>query len=490
MKKWFIRLTLLACLSVSVTANAAAAEKVPMISSFGPASLIKSDGTYWEWGFNLPVPNQVHGLTDVEKSFPFQIIMKKDQSVWYWERSSPAAAAQLHPIQDLNSILVDVLADGRHTLALDSKGKVWISNREFKNNVIVAPSFKPLSGIGNVASIVSYYDPLANGSWIFLKKDGTVWKGDNAVQSFKPIASLNNITAIDQNIALKKDGTVWTWPASLTANGAADSLTAVPVKGLAGISSIKKNEKTNFAIDRQGRLWLWGESWFSGKLYKYPNPIRIDSVKNAAAIWIVENSIVVLTSEGNVYTSNNEWREKPAAARFALIASDISEIKAADRHIILRNKNGTLWGWGVNKHFQLGHGDEAFRHNSIVPVQKPATISINGEPVILIKGVITRENQTYIPLRSVFEKLGAQTEWDERSKIVTITRKPADSAPLTITLDLNTASAKINGKAAAMQSKPFTIRSTAYVPLRFINEALGAKVDWVEKEFKIIITTQ
>ncbi|WP_290370432.1 copper amine oxidase N-terminal domain-containing protein [Paenibacillus plantiphilus] len=48
----------------------------------------------------------------------------------------------------------------------------------------------------------------------------------------------------------------------------------------------------------------------------------------------------------------------------------------------------------------------------------------------------------------------------------------------------------MNNKPSKMPSKPFTVNGTAYLPLRFISETLGAAVDWRQKEHKIVIQMQ
>nr|WP_246772632.1 stalk domain-containing protein [Paenibacillus polymyxa] len=83
----------------------------------------------------------------------------------------------------------------------------------------------------------------------------------------------------------------------------------------------------------------------------------------------------------------------------------------------MQKADGALWGWGVNKHAQLGIGDYEFLYSSPVPVQKPILVHLNGSPVSLSNGVITRNGQAFIPLRSVFDKLGAEIAYDFNSKI-------------------------------------------------------------------------
>jgi hypothetical protein len=178
----------------------------------------------------------------------------------------------------------------------------------------------------------------------------------------------------------------------------------------------------------------------------------------------------------------------PDNPSFKLLASDVSQIKADYRHIIMQKTNGTLWGWGVNKDAQLGYGDYEFMHSTPVPVQKPITVELNGEPVFLTNGVITRNNQAFIPIRSVFEKLGAVVSWDNEKKIATITRSKAIKSPITIHVNYMTGITDINDEPVTLQTAPFGVSGTSYLPLRFISESLGATVDWMQKEDKISIS--
>ncbi|WP_148505244.1 stalk domain-containing protein [Paenibacillus beijingensis] len=61
-----------------------------------------------------------------------------------------------------------------------------------------------------------------------------------------------------------------------------------------------------------------------------------------------------------------------------------------------------------------------------------------GTQVLFQNGVIIRDNQAFIPLRSVFEQLGAKLTWDSAGKIVTLERTTAGGAILTITINYKT----------------------------------------------------
>ncbi|MBW7475410.1 copper amine oxidase [Paenibacillus oenotherae] len=484
---------MIASITAALTLPASAEERSSNISSFQYASLIKTDGTYWQWGGNQSVPTQVHGLADVKQSFTGQLIMKQDHTVWYWERSSLAAAAQLHPIAELRD-LADVYLDGSHLWALNAQGQVFTAPTPESQSD--APEFTLLAGIDNVASMDFYYESYPREGFqrqLFLKKDGTVWKDNRSTQSYEPVASLNDIVAIDYNLALSKDGTVWSWPVEFTASGSADQLAAAKVKGLTGIQSIKSSRRANLAIDQQARLWFWGDTITGSSdgtvFHNQADPLRIASISNVTDALVVERSILVLTREGKVFETSIDLERMSPLAEFTLIAADVSEIKSGGRHLIMRKNDGTLWGWGVNKNGELGYGDYEFMHNTQVPMQRPLSIQLNDEAVVLTNGVITRSAQTFIPLRSVFEKLGASIAWDEKNKVATISRS-MPGTPLAITINFKSAGVSMNNKPVQLQNEPFTVNGTAYLPLRFISEALGASVDWVPEEDLIRIAMQ
>lgn len=158
--------------------------------------------------------------------------------------------------------------------------------------------------------------------------------------------------------------------------------------------------------------------------------------------------------------------------------------------MIMQKTDGTLWGWGVNKHAQLGIGDYEFLYSTPVPVQKPILIRLNGAPVPLSNGVITRNGQAFIPLRSVFDKMEAEVTFDSNNKVAKIIQSKAGTNPVSIQINLKTSQTTVNDKSVKLTPSPFTVNGIAYLPLRLISETLGAKVDWIQKENTIVITTK
>ena len=99
------------------------------------------------------------------------------------------------------------------------------------------------------------------------------------------------------------------------------------------------------------------------------------------------------------------------------------------------------------------------------------------------------KDRTMLPARFVAENLGAKVEWDGEKELVTITSKNLKTDEnVTILITIGAATVKVNGKEIKLDSPAFIENDRTYTPIRFISENLGASVEWVEKEQKVIIT--
>ncbi|MBE7054375.1 MAG: hypothetical protein E7391_08950, partial [Ruminococcaceae bacterium] len=95
------------------------------------------------------------------------------------------------------------------------------------------------------------------------------------------------------------------------------------------------------------------------------------------------------------------------------------------------------------------------------------------------------DSRTLVPMRKIFESLGAYINWDDTTKTVTA-KKSNKEIKLTIGSD----TAYIDGITATLDVAPQIIDSRTMVPVRFIAEALGCEVNWDgEKQYVIIKDT-
>ena len=94
-----------------------------------------------------------------------------------------------------------------------------------------------------------------------------------------------------------------------------------------------------------------------------------------------------------------------------------------------------------------------------------------------------------LPARFVAESLGAVVEWDGDKQLVTITGKNLKTnEDVTILITIGAEYAVVNGENVKLDSPAFIENDRTYTPIRFISENLGASIEWVEKDQKVIIT--
>lgn len=91
---------------------------------------------------------------------------------------------------------------------------------------------------------------------------------------------------------------------------------------------------------------------------------------------------------------------------------------------------------------------------------------------------------TLVPLRAIFEELGADIEWDNTTRTVT-----AVKGDNTITYTLGQTTAKRNNETLMLTTPGQVVDNRTLVPLRFVSEALDAVVGWEPKSRSITISS-
>lgn len=105
----------------------------------------------------------------------------------------------------------------------------------------------------------------------------------------------------------------------------------------------------------------------------------------------------------------------------------------------------------------------------------PAAISVrlNAEVVDLPEEPVLRAGRVFVPLRGVLERLGVAVTYDADTEMIQLER-----GQVSVEIALSTADASRNGLPLPMDEPPFLDDGRTYVPLRFVAEAFGERVDW------------
>lgn len=95
-----------------------------------------------------------------------------------------------------------------------------------------------------------------------------------------------------------------------------------------------------------------------------------------------------------------------------------------------------------------------------------------------------QNGRTLVPLRAIFEALGADINWDPVTRTVTGTK---DNTIVTLTIDSKTA--YINGTAKELDVPAVIVSGRTMVPARFIAESLGAVVGWDNDSKTVLVNS-
>lgn len=115
-------------------------------------------------------------------------------------------------------------------------------------------------------------------------------------------------------------------------------------------------------------------------------------------------------------------------------------------------------------------------------------VRLNGKYVELTPKAKVIDESTFIPLRGVFEAMGATIKWNPVTKQVIITRE-TDSDTTKVVLTIGSTKASVNTSEVTLAVAPFISKDgSTYVPLRFASEALGADVGWEAEKLTAVIT--
>lgn len=116
---------------------------------------------------------------------------------------------------------------------------------------------------------------------------------------------------------------------------------------------------------------------------------------------------------------------------------------------------------------------------------QPITVTINGERVSFEPGAMIVDGRTLVPLRGVFEKLGAHVDWNKETNQVVVKEGSVE-----VLLEVGNLSVLVNGELKQLDVPSMLIDNRTLVPVRFITEALGHEVKWDAANKQVNITSR
>ena len=108
------------------------------------------------------------------------------------------------------------------------------------------------------------------------------------------------------------------------------------------------------------------------------------------------------------------------------------------------------------------------------------------KPDILKQGrvlaALVKGGTLLIPLRSMFEQMGATVSWDAGSKTATVSKPGAE-----VKVTVGKPEVVINGESRPLDVPPMVYQGVVLVPVRVISEGMGAYVQWVPDRHLVVV---
>jgi hypothetical protein len=93
--------------------------------------------------------------------------------------------------------------------------------------------------------------------------------------------------------------------------------------------------------------------------------------------------------------------------------------------------------------------------------------------------------RTLVPVRAIFEALGATVDWDSTTRTATGTKDDT-----TVVIQIDSTTAYVNGTPVTLDVPAQIIDNRTMVPARFISEAFGADVQWNNDTQTVYVITK
>lgn len=144
---------------------------------------------------------------------------------------------------------------------------------------------------------------------------------------------------------------------------------------------------------------------------------------------------------------------------------------------------------GNEKEYMLYKNGNAIRFGAEPDVQcfeptpqSEISVMLNGEYLAFDQPPILQNDRTLVPLRVIFESLGADVYWNEELQKVT-----ANKEGISVSLTIGDDRLYVNGTEIKLDVAAQVINDRTLVPVRAISESFGCFVDWDDANQTVII---
>jgi uncharacterized protein YkwD len=125
-----------------------------------------------------------------------------------------------------------------------------------------------------------------------------------------------------------------------------------------------------------------------------------------------------------------------------------------------------------------------FLFSSAAGASQEISVVINGKQQSYEQAPINQNGNVLVPMRGLFEAVGAKVEWNGEDRTVT-----ASAHDTSVYLQIDNKTVRVNGSERLLEVAPVIHNGFTMVPLRFVGEALDFYVVWDGRNQRVILSS-
>lgn len=130
-------------------------------------------------------------------------------------------------------------------------------------------------------------------------------------------------------------------------------------------------------------------------------------------------------------------------------------------------------------------GDNGHMNNRYNTINSPIRVHLDGHILAFDSDPYIKNDSTLVGFRAILEALGAEVDWNEKKCEITAVKGDTE-----IKLTIGSEEAYVNNEKYELPVSPEITNDSTMVPIRFISEQLGMKVNWDGTSKLITITSK
>lgn len=116
-------------------------------------------------------------------------------------------------------------------------------------------------------------------------------------------------------------------------------------------------------------------------------------------------------------------------------------------------------------------------------------VTLNGVQMEFETDPYIKNDFTMVPFRAIFEAMGATVGWDPETRNVMAYLETEDVF-IDVGMQIDLPYAFVKGEKVDLDIPAEITNDFTFVPVRFVAENLGAKVEWDHDNYTVVITTK